>query len=44
MGVFLFHLKNFRFWYIILQNRTKYHTNFLAKSIYSPFWILASRG
>ena len=33
--------KKFGFWSIILQNRTKHHANFLAKSSYSPFWILA---
>jgi hypothetical protein len=27
-----------------LQNETKYHAIFFKKSIYSPFWILASRG
>jgi hypothetical protein len=28
---FPFHPKNFKFWPIILQNRTKYHAKFLAK-------------
>jgi hypothetical protein len=35
--------KKFRFWLTILQNRTKHYAKFLAKSIHSPFWILASR-
>jgi hypothetical protein len=37
-------LKNFRFWFIILQNKTKYHAKFLVKSGYSSFCILASKG
>jgi hypothetical protein len=36
--------KKFRFWPIILQNGTKHHAKFLAKSIHSPFWILGLRG
>jgi hypothetical protein len=40
MGVFSspFHPKNFEFWPIILQNRTKHHAKFLAKRY--PFSIL----
>jgi hypothetical protein len=39
-GVFssLIHLKIFGFWFIILQNGTKYHEKFLAKMY--PFSIL----
>jgi hypothetical protein len=35
---FPFHLKNFEFWFIILQNKTKHHAKFLAKRY--PFSIL----
>jgi hypothetical protein len=38
---FPFHLKNFGFWLIILQNRTKHHAKFFTKRY--PFFILASR-
>jgi hypothetical protein len=40
---FLFILKNFEFWSIILYNRTKHRVKLLAKGDYSSFWILASR-
>jgi hypothetical protein len=40
---FPFYLKNFRFWFIILQNETKHHTIFFAKGIHSLFWIKKSQ-